>query len=260
MHRGLARKLSKVLRRWFNLPAEDATQIGCLGLLDAARKFEPEYGNQFSTYATWWVRQSCQRRGPDAALMIHLPHHIFWGCFKHAIRVARAKSAGGPAAAALVQAEWEAADPKTARRWADYLRVRGVLFTGEREVYRQAVTVLDCSPPVGYDLTVAEDSTLVCEAVNRLHSRFADVIRRRFGLNGEPQTLDEVGQVLGVTRERVRQIEARALQKLRAYLGVCLTEPAEPDDPTAGDDAALPAFVPNPAGESVPSSKLAAVS
>lgn len=221
MHRGLARKLSKVLRRWFNMPPEDAEQIGILGLMEAAQRFRPELGYQFSTYASWWVRQSCQRLGPDAALLIRTPHHAFWGCFKHAIKLSNTLMAKGPTAAARYQSECEAADPKLAEQWAGYLRARNVLSLAEKATFRTAAALPDRVSPPGEATELVETMAVVRKSIADLHPRCADIIRRRFGFECEPQTLQEIAVVYGLSKERIRQIEERGLEKLRVRIVDC---------------------------------------
>ena len=239
-HRPLARKLSRKLRRWFNLPPEDAEQIGILGLLDAARKFEPARGFQFSTYATWWIRQACQRHGPYASLVVHVPLHAFWKCFRHAIGVSKALAAGGPAAAGRVQEACEQSDPKLAQQWADYLRARAVLSLADKPTFREAAALPDRLPRLGETSEAGEDAVRIRELLAKLDARDAFVIRSRFGIDQAPMTLLQLGEAMGITRERVRQIEARGLRRLRKHLGIELPAP-ELDDPTAGDDALIPA-------------------
>lgn len=91
-HRGLAKKFAFCLCRWFGMSIEDVEQIGVLGLIEAAKRFEPERGIQFSTYASWWIRQSCQRHGPYEALTIYLPQNLFWPCFRHAIALSHTRA------------------------------------------------------------------------------------------------------------------------------------------------------------------------
>src|SRR5690606_39031740 len=77
LHQKLARKIAYRYHRMYGLDMDDAEQIAVIGLIEAARRFRPEYGYQFSTYATWWVRQACQRHVPDAVMPIRAPSYVY---------------------------------------------------------------------------------------------------------------------------------------------------------------------------------------
>lgn len=216
-HRRLAREVSKCLQRWFGMPEEDAEQIGILGLLVAARRFRPELGYQFSTYATHWIKQSCQRNGPPAALPIAIPHYVLWPCFRHALELAKALG-GGPDAAIRKHDEFKAADETVGSRWPFYVQSRQIESLAERETWRRAVPLRDPVPDPDAELSREQVATRVRAAVERLHPRYADVLRRRFGIDCEAETLNEIGQSVGLTRERIRQLEAKGLARLRMSL------------------------------------------
>jgi hypothetical protein len=108
LHRPLARRISRRLERWFGMDPDDAEQTAMIGLLMAARKFKPELGCQFSTYATHWIRQACQRLGPEFALPIHIPQHVFWRHFPIQLelrRLAERQAAEGAIAKVLSHVE-----------------------------------------------------------------------------------------------------------------------------------------------------------
>ena len=81
-HMPLARQASRMLVRWFDMDPDDAEQTAMIGLIEAARRFDPERGFQFSTYAGYWIRNACQRYGLEWGLQIRLPPHIFWRCYR----------------------------------------------------------------------------------------------------------------------------------------------------------------------------------
>jgi RNA polymerase sigma factor (sigma-70 family) len=218
LHCPLAQKLSKRLHRWFGMPSEDAEQIAVLGLLAAARRFRPERGFQFSTYATWWINQACQRHGPTVALLIHVPVNVFWTCFRHAIDVERLRMAGGPSSVREQLAELEILNPWLAERWRAYLRARDVGTLSDRYLLREARTIPDPARPPLENLLRGDTADRVRTALGRLHPRDAEVIRLRYGLDGEELTLEQIGQQMNLTRERIRQIELRAEAKLRTLL------------------------------------------
>jgi RNA polymerase sigma factor (sigma-70 family) len=219
LHLGLARKLSTCLQRWFAMPEEDAGQIAVIGLIAAARRFRPERGFQFSTYAAWWIKQACQRYGPDAALLIRVPLYAFWSCFRHAIDLERLRTAGGPSAVRAQLAEFELLNPKLAALWHAYLRARNVGTLSDRHLLREAQSIPDSSHMHVDSLQQSDTAGQIWTALKRLRRRDAEVIRLRYGLDCEEHTLDQVGQLMNVTKERIRQIQKRAEHKLRSLLG-----------------------------------------
>jgi hypothetical protein len=95
-HRPLARKAARMLVRWVGMDEEDGEQIAMLGILAAARRFDPARGYQFSTYASYWIRQLCQRYGVDTGLLIRFPTYIFWPCYKLRFEYERLLAGYGP--------------------------------------------------------------------------------------------------------------------------------------------------------------------
>jgi len=240
-HLPLARKITKRLRRWFGMDEEDALQIGVLGLIEAARRFRPERGFQFSTYATWWVKHACQRYGPEMALLIHVPNNLFWTCYRHAIDVERLRMAGGPCCVRDQVAELECMNPWFADRWRAYLRVRNIGSLSDRDLLRRARRITDSSHPPSEGLLRLDMAAQVRAAIGRLHPRDAAVIRLRYGLDGPERTLEHIGQQMNLTKERIRQIECRAENRLRTLL--CEEEPSaapcaeEPPNPCPEEGA-----------------------
>src|SRR5216683_7342482 len=202
-----------------DMPLLDLVQEGNLGLMHAVEKFDWRKGFKFSTYATWWIRQAITRGIANTGRTVRLPVHA--GDLLTRVTKARGRLEGQlgrrPTVAELA-ADLEVAEEKVTvilRQAAeplslsDPLREDGDAELGDVVEDRSAVSPFD-----------AAAASLLPDEIARLlaplDEREREILRLRFGLDrGEPRTLEEVGEHFNLTRERIRQIEARAMSKLR---------------------------------------------
>jgi RNA polymerase primary sigma factor len=218
------RLVVKIAKRYMNrgLPFLDLIEEGNLGLIKAVERFKLSKECRFSTYATWWIRQSIERALVNQSRTIRLPVHVSDDINK-LIKITRELVRAFNREPQVKEvADAMAVEPSYVRRLMVLLKKTYSIEhpMGENNDYSLIDTIEDTSVVNPLDLAEwLNKYQIITDLLATLNDNEKEIIALRFGLDDrDPQTLDTIGRQFGVTRERIRQIEAKSLDKLRALL------------------------------------------
>jgi len=204
------------------LPMEDLVEEGNVGLMNAVDRYDPDMGSRFSTYASYWIDQAIRKAVQNATQMIHIPSYLMEqiGHMKLALRELEEKLGRAPSIEEL--ARHMRISPRKAAAISQ--AIRACTCPTQSAPTDDGTSVTDALPdkrtPPPHDAVFSKaDADFVSQMLSRITEREARVLKMRYGLtNGKRMTLKQIGEAVGLTRERVRQIEKEAKRKLEEYV------------------------------------------
>ena len=207
------------------LPLEDLVNEGNVGLMNAVDRFDPEVGSRFSTYAGYWIDQAIRRAVQAAQQMIHIPSYLMEqiGHMRLAMRSLEEEFGRPPSMQEL--AEHMEITPRKAKAILQAIRACASRTQGSATIDGEntlSESLEDTRTPAPFESVFSEsDAEFVSSLLDRITEREALVLKLRYGLSerkGKKMTLKEIGEEVGLTRERVRQIEREAKSKLEEHM------------------------------------------